>query len=36
MKQHVDAYPENIKQAEPSEAFVNNQWANFDRFTGSE
>jgi alkanesulfonate monooxygenase SsuD/methylene tetrahydromethanopterin reductase-like flavin-dependent oxidoreductase (luciferase family) len=29
MKQHVDAYRENIKKAEPVGGFVNNQWANF-------
>ena len=29
MKEHVDRYRENIKNANPVGAFVNNQWANF-------
>lgn len=29
MKQYVDQYRDNIKDAEPVGAFVNNQWANF-------
>ena len=29
MKEHVDKYRENIKNATPAGSFVNNQWANF-------
>ena len=29
MKQHIDGYRENIKNANPVGGFVNNQWANF-------
>ena len=29
MKEHIDNYRKNIKNAEPVGAFINNQWANF-------